>query len=205
MNSFEQGLLRYLTENQLKRIQSKTIGIGGAGGLGSNIALTLVRCGFKNLEILDSDVVEASNLNRQQFSLEDIGKDKVIVLKKRLRAINPDAQITTHKILWSLENSPSFFNGCDFILEAFDHAECKRDFVEYYQDKTPHLISGNGMAGLLQKKPITIKTIGNIHIVGDNTTDIADGHPPMAPRVTICAAMMAEIVLDLSLMNFFEG
>ena len=55
------------------------------------------------------------------------------------------------------------------------------------------------MAGLTKKKPMTIKSIGNITFVGDQSTDSALGHPPMAPRVTACAAMMAEIVLDLTL------
>ena len=55
------------------------------------------------------------------------------------------------------------------------------------------------MAGLLEKEDMTIKKVGNVYIVGDHETDSADGHPPMAPRVTACAANMAEIVLDLTL------
>ena len=62
MNIFEQGLLKYLKPEQLALIQSKKIGIGGAGGLGSNCAMMLVRSGFKNLEIIDQDVIDASNL-----------------------------------------------------------------------------------------------------------------------------------------------
>ena len=70
MNVFEQGLLRYLKPEQLTLIQSKRIGLGGAGGLGSNCAMMLVRSGFKHLEIIDQDVIDASNLNRQQFFLK---------------------------------------------------------------------------------------------------------------------------------------
>src|SRR5476649_2700716 len=97
MNIFEQGLLKYLKPEQLALIQSKKVGIGGAGGLGSNCAMVLVRSGFKNLEIIDQDLIDASNLNRQQYYTSEIGLPKVEMLKKRLLDINPDANILTHQ------------------------------------------------------------------------------------------------------------
>ncbi|MBP9853384.1 MAG: sulfur carrier protein ThiS adenylyltransferase ThiF [Candidatus Omnitrophica bacterium] len=198
-NLFEKGLLRYLTEEQLNTIQSKKIGIGGVGGLGSNVAMILVRSGFMNLEMLDQDVIEASNLNRQQYYYDEIGRVKVDTTKQRLLEINPDLNITAHRIQWNESNGDQFFTGCDFIIEAFDQADFKFRFVEFYQDKADYVISGNGMAGLMEKKPMVIKKLKNIYIVGDGSTDSACGHPPMAPRVTACAAGMAEIVLDLTL------
>jgi len=199
MNIFEQGLLRYLKPEQLALIQSKKVGIGGAGGLGSNCAMILVRSGFKNLEIIDQDVVDASNLNRQQYYTAEIGLPKVDVLKKRLLAINPDAAITIHHARWHEGNAENFFKGFDFIVEAFDAADFKYRFVEYYTPRAGVIVSGVGMAGLSEKKPMTVKKMGNVYICGDLTTDSAQGHPPMAPRVTRCAAMMAEIILDQAL------
>ncbi len=198
MNPFEQGLLRYLTKDQLATIQSKLIGIGGAGGLGSNTAMILARSGFKHFEILDFDVIDASNLNRQQYFLREIGLDKVAVTKKRLLDINPDLNIRINKIKWTQEIGGQFFKNCDFIVEAFDNKEWKHKFVDFYHDKTKYLISGVGMAGLLEKSPMRIKKAGNIYFVGDGLTDAALGHPPMAPRVVGCAAMMSEIILDLT-------
>jgi sulfur carrier protein ThiS adenylyltransferase len=61
------------------------------------------------------------------------------------------------------------------------------------------VVSGNGMAGLLHTAPLLRRRLGNIVFVGDAATDSAAGHPPMAPRVTQCAAMMAEVVLDIVL------
>jgi NADH dehydrogenase FAD-containing subunit len=55
------------------------------------------------------------------------------------------------------------------------------------------------MAGLTQKEPMSVKKLGNVYICGDRSTNSHEGHPPMAPRVTACAAMMAEIILDLTL------
>ncbi len=198
-NTFELGLLRYLSAEQLAKIQSKRVGIGGAGGLGSNVAMILVRSGFKNLEILDQDVIDASNLNRQQYFTNEIGLSKVEVTKKRLLDINPDAKIVIHQLQWNETNADQFFKGADFIVEAFDVLDWKFRFAEYYRTRFPVVVSGVGMAGLLEKKPMTVKKIGNLYICGDRTTNSHDGHPPMAPRVTQCAAMMAEVVLDLTL------
>ena len=200
MNIFEQGLLKYLKGEQLALIQSKKVGIGGAGGLGSNCAMVLVRSGFKNLEIIDQDLIDASNLNRQQYFTAEIGLPKAAVLKKRLLDINPDANILIHQTKWHEGNAEEFFKGFDFIVEAFDAADFKYRFVQYYATRFPVIVSGVGMAGLSEKKPMTVKKIGNVYICGDRSTDSAQGHPPMAPRVTQCAAMMAEIILDLALL-----
>jgi len=199
MNPFKEGLLKYLTEEQLQKIQSKKVGIGGAGGLGSNVAMMLIRSGFENLELLDKDIVDSSNLNRQQYFINEIGLIKVDTLKERLLQINPDAEIAIHNIEWSEENAGEFFKNCEIIVEAFDSAENKKLFVEYSKEVFPFVICGNGMAGLLQEQPMKIKKLENVYFVGDGVTDTSDGHPPMAPRVTACAAAMAEIVLDLTL------
>lgn len=199
MNSFEQGLRRYLSEQQLAMIQSRKIGIGGAGGLGSNVAVALVRCGFRDFEIIDHDVVDATNLNRQAYLTDDIGRDKVSALNGHLRRINPDARVTVHKDRWSPESGTSYFQGCSFLIEAFDEAETKHRFVEYYQDRIPVLVSGVGIAAFGGDKPLAIKKTGNIYFVGDGTTAVSSEHPPLAPRVMTCAALMAGIVLDLAL------
>lgn len=199
MNVFEQGLLKYLKPEELGLIQSKKVGIGGAGGLGSNCAMVLVRSGFKNLEIIDQDLIDASNLNRQQYFTAEIGLPKVTQLKKRLLDINPDANILIHQAKWHEGNAENFFKGFDFIVEAFDVTDWKHRFVQYYAPRFAVVVSGVGMAGLNEKKAMTVKKMGNVYICGDRTTDSAQGHPPMAPRVTQCAAMMAEILLDLSL------
>ena len=199
MDQFEQGLLRYLSKEQLNIIQTIKVGIGGAGGLGSNVAMILIRSGFQNIEILDCDIINPSNLNRQQYFINEIGQSKVDTLKKRLLQINPEANIKTHNVLWAPRNNNQFFSNCDIIVEAFDQAQCKRQFVEFYQNKAKFIVSGNGMAGFLIKKNMGIKKIGNIYLVGDGTTDTTQGHPPMAPRVTACAAMMAGVILDFCL------
>ncbi len=199
MNPFEESLLHYLRKDHLDRIRSVRIGIGGSGGLGSNVALILVRTGFRDLEILDEDRVEPSNLNRQQYTLADLGKRKVMALAARLREINPDLRLSLHARRWTPEDADLFFKGCSVVVEAFDRAPEKCRFVEAYQGRASFVVSGNGMAGLEEKGEMIVLRRGNIFLVGDQTTDTTAGHPPLAPRVTACAAKMAEIVLDLTL------
>lgn len=67
MNSFEKGLSDYIGHDRLSKIQQIKIGIAGAGGLGSNCAFNLVRSGFTKFKIVDFDLVEPSNLNRQFY------------------------------------------------------------------------------------------------------------------------------------------
>ena len=199
INIFEKGLEKYLTQEDLECFKQKRIGIGGAGGLGSNLSTILARCGFQHFEILDFDIIEASNLNRQFFFIDEVGNSKVETLKTRLLKINPDIEVVAHDIRWTPKNGEKFFKGCDFIVEAFDQAEEKRNFVEFYQDKADFIVSGNGVAGVLVKERIRTKRLGNIFFVGDGITESGGSRPPMAPRVTACAALMAEIILDLSL------
>lgn len=199
MNTFESALLRYLKPEQLAAIQKQKIGIGGAGGLGSNVAVILVRTGFIHLEILDKDVVEPSNLNRQHYTLSDVGKPKVACLRPYLLSINPDAKIVTHQQEWTKDAAGGLFKDCDIMVEAFDKAVFKHAFVEYYRTRAKCVVSGNGMAGLNINTEIALRKVGNVILVGDGITDITDGHPPLAPRVVECAAKMANAILQRTL------
>lgn len=199
MNIFENALSRYLTPGQLAAIRSTKIGIGGAGGLGSNVAVILARTGFRQLEIIDKDIVEASNLNRQVYSLADIGQPKVQCLGRILLGVNPDIQLTLHEKEWVRHTADGLLQPCNIMVEAFDKAAFKFDFVEYYRTRVPYVVSGNGMAGLDITTELSIRKVGNIFIVGDGVTDVNNGNPALAPRVIECAAKVARTVLELSL------
>jgi len=198
MNIFEKGLSTYLSTEQVARIQSKQIGIGGAGGLGSNTAVLLARCGFCKFILIDSDTVEPSNLNRQAFFLDDIEKNKIDALAARLRSINPDVLCECYRTTWQPGLDADPFLSCDILVEAFDTAETKAAFIDHYSDKVPYIVSGNGMAGI-SGPPLSVQKRRNVFIIGDKQTEASDTNPPMAPRVTACAAIMAETVLKIVL------
>jgi sulfur carrier protein ThiS adenylyltransferase len=205
MNEFEKGLLKYFSEDDLRTIQDIRVGIAGAGGLGSNIAVCLVRSGFKNLEILDFDVVEASNLNRQYYFMDDLGKPKVAVLKDRLLTINPSAQIKVFNTKMDRDNCVDFFKEADIVFEAFDRVEAKKMVLETFGGSKRIIICGVGMAGHKNENELKIRKLSGRHfIVGDGETSIKC-MPPLAPRVMACASLMASIALECVLENKTGG
>ncbi len=160
MNEFENGLLRYFDKSKLSQIQQYKIGIAGAGGLGSNIATCLVRSGFKNFEIVDNDVVEISNLNRQHYFLEDVGKPKVLALKERLLSINPELWIEDYQARIMKNNCSRFFSNTDILFEAFDEVATKKMILETYGNSEKLIVCGSGMAGFNNSNEIKIRNDG---------------------------------------------
>lgn len=109
----------YLSEKEQKKIRTFRVLLGGAG-IGSNIAETLLRLGFEHLTIVDGDVVEESNLNRQNYVNEDIGKNKANTLKDRLLHINPEAKIKSIPHFITPNNVEEIINGHDVAVNALD-------------------------------------------------------------------------------------
>ena len=94
MNAFYKNLINKLGEDNFKKVQSVRIGIAGLGGLGSNCALSLVRVGFIKFTMVDFDIIEYSNLDRQFYFSDQVGQDKISALAVNLRRINPNLDIT---------------------------------------------------------------------------------------------------------------
>jgi sulfur carrier protein ThiS adenylyltransferase len=181
-----------------------TVGIAGAGGLGSNCAAALVRSGIGKLIIADFDTVSESNLNRQFYFFDQIGDAKVIALKDNLLRINPDIQIIVHNLKLNNTNSLEIFKNCDIVVEAFDLAEQKEMLIEalltFFPEKL--VVAGLGMAGYGDSNSLKVRKVDNLYICGDELSEISENNPPLAPRVGIVANMQANVVLDLLLNKF---
>ena len=95
----------YLTKTEREILEDAKVGIAGAGGLGSNCAMHLVRAGVKRLVIADFDVVSESNLNRQFFFRDQLGMKKVEALKANLLRINPEAEVEIASGAWRLAST----------------------------------------------------------------------------------------------------
>ncbi len=186
-----------------EKLKSCSAGIAGAGGLGSNCAAALVRVGIGRLVICDFDVVEESNLNRQFYFRDQLGLAKVDALKINLLRINPDLIIEKHRVLLTPENIPELFNRVDVLFEAFDKADQKVMIIESALTAWPErpLIIGSGMAGFGNSNALRMRKTGNMYICGDETSEIANDLPPLAPRVGIVASMMADTGIELLLKN----
>ena len=111
------------------RLKAATVGIAGVGGLGSAVAVALARVGVGRLIIADFDVVEPSNLNRQQFFIDQIGMHKVAALSANLQRINPYVSVKQHILMLDPENIATTFAGCSILVEAFDRADMKAMLV----------------------------------------------------------------------------
>jgi len=198
-NEFERGLLTYFSPQELTKIQRTKIGIAGVGGLGSNIANIMVRTGFTNFELVDLDKIEASNLNRQNYFLDEIGQLKVAATNKRLKQINPDLSIKTAATYLTTQNIKNYFQDCSILFEAFDKAAAKKMLFEAFASSDKLLIFGNGMAGI-NNHELTIKKINDhVFMVGDQVTNVGSDNPPLAPKVVACAALMANIAVNFIL------
>jgi sulfur carrier protein ThiS adenylyltransferase len=189
-----------------------TVGIAGAGGLGSNCAVALARSGIGKLVICDYDIIEAGNLNRQYYFANQIGKFKSEALKENILKIDASIDVVTYKEEINRNNVVKLFSKCDIIVEALDKAEKKEMFIESVQIllKGIPLVAGSGMAGWGNfHKMKTRKIDDTLYVCGDETSEDSEETPMLAPRVAIAANMQADIVIDLLLKkahreNYFE-
>lgn len=184
------------------KLQNYRVGIAGAGGLGSNCAHALTRSGIGTLVIADFDTVSEANLNRQFFFRNQVGSKKVVALKENLNMIDPTIKIEIHDVVLDSKNTPVIFAGCDLIVEAFDRNDMKQMIVESISRSMPYtpLIIGSGLAGWGRCNDIRYRKIDEmLYIAGDESTEVSDDLPPLAPRVGIVASMQANIVLEILL------
>ena len=185
-----------------EKLENAHVAIAGLGGLGSNIALMLARSGVGHLLLVDFDVVDVTNLNRQAYGISQVGKEKTQALKELLCEINPYLEYECKCVRVTPENVKELFTGYPIVCEAFDKAEQKAMLVQELltQFSETVVISGNGMAGFGDANEIqTKKMMRCLYVCGDQKTDIAEGIGLMAPRVAICAAHQANKVLQIIL------
>ncbi len=185
-----------------EKVKDATIGIAGVGGLGSAIAIALARTGVGHLIIADFDVVEPSNLNRQQYFLDQIGTPKVYALRDIINRINPHVRVTACHLLLTADNISEVFGSVQILVEAFDRADQKTMLIETFATKLQNrpIVTGSGMAGYTTANTIkTQKVAGNLYLCGDGKTAAAPGTGLMAPRVGVAAHHQANAVLCLLL------
>jgi sulfur carrier protein ThiS adenylyltransferase len=184
------------------RLRKVRVGIAGLGGLGSNIAEMLVRAGVSHLVLADLDVVEMSNINRQNYYLDQTGMTKVDATEALLRTINPYMTIKKYHKRLGPSDIPEIFGGCSIVCEAFDVPSEKAMLINTLLERCPgtKVVSGSGMAGFGRSNEIrTERQFADLYICGDgiDMEDVEGGL--MSPRVNICAGHMANTVLSLIL------
>ncbi len=183
------------------QLKEFTVGIAGCGGLGSNCAVALARIGIGKLVIVDYDVIEPGNLNRQYFFLDQVGMKKVDALVQNISRINPAVKVEPHAVQLTPDNLIGIFKNCDVIVEAFDRKEMKLMIAETILESYPGkpLVMGSGLAGWGGNNLIITRSSGSVFICGDESVEVSPERPPLAPRVGIVACMQANQVVEILL------
>lgn len=190
----------FLTEEQKRKVESVRVGVAGAGGLGSNCAAHLVRSGVRHLVLADGDVVSESNLNRQFFFADQVGRRKVDALAENLRRITPGLVLETFAGKIVPENAGEVFGGCEIVVEAFDAVSEKGFFVSRMLEMGKTVVAASGVAGWGETNRMGVRNLGQkLYLCGDFVTEVSDKNPPVSPRVGMVAAMQANVVMAVIL------
>lgn len=185
-----------------EKVRGACVGIAGVGGLGSAVAVALARLGIGRLTVADFDLIEPSNLNRQQYFVDQIGCPKVEALRQNLIRINPYVQVDTFHGRLTPDNVPAVFAEAEVLVEAFDAADQKAMLVETFLCRCPGipLVAASGLAGYGPANTIETRRVGKcFYLVGDGLSAARPGEGLMAPRVGIAAHHQANAVLRLLL------
>jgi len=184
-----------------ERLMLASVGIAGAGGLGSNIAVALARAGIGQLVIVDFDVVEEKNLTRQYFFLDQVGEPKVEALKENInraaRGVKVDA--VNKKLVCGKMAEP--FRNCDVVVEALDNAETKAAFIEEVLLDLPGkpIVAASGVTGWGGCENIHLREMAPLYLVEDKRAKPSDEGILLAPKVGLMAHMQANAVLEIIL------
>jgi sulfur carrier protein ThiS adenylyltransferase len=194
-------------KSKLQKLKGTCVGIAGCGGLGSNCAMALARAGVGRLVIADFDVVSAANLDRQYYFLDQVGQKKVQALGDNLRRVNPDIAVEAHDLRLGPDEVRRIFKDCQVIVEAFDRADMKLMIIETASEHFPDkfIVAGSGLAGYGNNNDLRTRRLGSLFICGDETSEVSEELPPLAPRVGIVAGMQANQVLEIVLDDLRPG
>lgn len=153
--------IHMLGPDKIKSLTNKKIAVFGLGGVGGYVVEALTRMGVGHLVLIDHDVIDITNLNRQLYALHStIGKYKVDVAYDRCKDINPDVEIECHKEFFLPDDTQDYLiEGCDYVVDAIDSTRAKIALIEMcYKNKTK-IISCMGTGNRLDPSKLIIGKI----------------------------------------------
>lgn len=154
----------YITKQEQALIKDYPILLGGSG-IGSVIAECALRFGFENITIIDGDQVELTNLNRQNYTEEDVDVDKTEALFKRLKQINKNAKITCHNCFLTVENVEEYISGHKIAINALDFtSDVPLVFDKVCQEKNipvlhPYNLGWGGLITVITPDSLSLSTL----------------------------------------------
>ncbi|MBE6347602.1 MAG: tRNA threonylcarbamoyladenosine dehydratase [Spirochaetaceae bacterium] len=148
-------------KENIEKLRDKKVAIFGLGGVGSFVTEGIIRCGIKNLILVDNDEISPSNINRQLYALQStIGKKKTDLAKERCLDINPLANIQTFNLFYLEETQNQIdLSDCDYIIDAIDTVSAKLLLIENAKKLNVPIISSMGTGNKLNPFAFQISDI----------------------------------------------
>ncbi len=145
----------------LEKLKASRVAVFGIGGVGSYTVEALVRSGVSAIDIIDGDVVDITNLNRQIIATHStVGMKKVEVCKARCLDINPQAKITAHHVVFDKATADNFdFKNYDYIVDAIDTVTSKIELILRAQADNIPIISSMGTGNKLSPALLEVADI----------------------------------------------
>ena len=161
MENQDERTIRVIGEDAFSILQQRCVLLLGLGGVGGYVAEALVRGGIRHLKIVDHDIINLSNLNRQIIAAHSaVGMKKTEAVKKRLLDIRPDCLIETYDCFYLPDEVPlGLFDGCDYIVDAIDTISAKIDLALQAQKRGIPMISCMGTGNKLHPEQLQITDI----------------------------------------------
>lgn len=184
------------------RLATSHVAIVGCGGLGSNAAEMLVRSGVGELTLIDFDIVDESNLNRQRYFADQVGEPKPTALAVSLHRIRPEVTLHLRHECATEANLLAMVGDADVVIEAADRAEVKAMIANVMLRDAPDtpLVTASGLAGFDSANDIVCERVSdNFYLVGDLRSDVRQHLPLLASRVMVAAAHEAHAAIRILL------
>ena len=148
----------------MQKLARTSVAVIGLGGVGSYSAEALARSGIGKFILIDFDVIEPSNINRQILALQStIGKPKVEIMQQRIRDINPKAEVIIYQEVLDGNNQERLLEGAEYCVDAIDSLSSKIGLLEFLLKNERKFISVMGAGNRLDPSQVHISTIDKSH------------------------------------------
>ena len=185
-----------LSEEECALLQSKKIAIVGCGGLGGHLTELMARIGCRELVLIDGDVFETTNLNRQLYSEPScLDCKKALMASDRVNRINPDVHVTCHDVFLTAENADALIAGCDAVLDGLDSISARKQLKQACRKAGIPYIFG-AISGWVVQTAISLPDDDLIERLYPENTQIRD-KSALSFTAAFCAAMQTSLCTKL--------
>ena len=187
-----------ISETEQAVLAGKTVAVIGCGGLGGHLIELLCRVGVGSIRVVDGDVFEESNLNRQLLStMATIGTSKAQAAANRVRAISPDTAVTVCPVFLDEQNAAWIIGGCDAVLDALDSPQARRVLARACEaDGIPYIFGA--ISGWVAQAAVSMPGDRLMEKLFPEDTVLGD-RSVLSFTPALCAALQTSLCLKLLL------